>query len=165
LSKDVPDQKKPAPKRKKPAPKDEARRAVSTAVTERMRELGFTVAEISRRTGLSETTIHGVIQVTSRPAKSTLALLSAVLSWRINHLYNILYGRAHENVTAKSPLEEYLVQVVDRLAVIDTLQEDVSEVKGIVRRINGKIDAMIAGPQVQAAEEPSQGGPRPRGQL
>lgn len=120
MPKDVPKQ----PRRKKDTPKDEDRRAVGKAVTERMRQRGLTVAEINRRTGLSETTIYAVIQVTGQPTKSTLALLSAVLNWRIDHLYNILWGRAHENVATESPLEENLAQVVRGLADIDTLRED-----------------------------------------
>jgi cyanate lyase len=128
----------------KDAPKEDDRRAVSTAVTDRMRELGFSVAEIRRRTGLSETTIHAVIQRTGQPTKSTLALLSAVLDWRINHLYNILHGRPHENVAPASPLEKNLAQLARRLADIDTLREDVSELKDIVHRIDGKIDVVIA---------------------
>ncbi|MBV9380991.1 MAG: helix-turn-helix transcriptional regulator [Streptosporangiaceae bacterium] len=157
MPKDAPEQSeqnKDAPKkprRKKDAPKDEDRQAVGMAVTERMHQLGLTVAEINRRTGLSETTIYAVIQVTGQPTKSTLALLSAVLDWRINHLYNILQGRAHENVVTESPLEKNLAQLVRGLADIDTLRGDVSELKGdvselkdVVHRIDGKVDVVIA---------------------
>jgi transcriptional regulator with XRE-family HTH domain len=140
LPKDAPEQKH-APKA---AAKQEARQAVSTAVTERMHQLGLTVAEINRRTGLSETTIYAVIQVTGQPTKSTLALLSAVLDWRLNHLYNILRGRAHENIVTESPLEKNLAQLVRGLADINTLREDVSELKDVVNRIDGKVDVVIA---------------------
>jgi hypothetical protein len=145
LPKDAPEQKKRAPKA---AAKYEDRQAVSTAVTERMHQLGLTVAEINRCTGLSETTIYAVIQVTGQPTKSTLALLSVVLDWRINHLYNILQGRAHENVVTESPLEKNLAQLVRGLADINTLREDVSELKEVVRRIDGKVDVVIASQQV-----------------
>lgn len=141
------EQKKNAPKkprRKKDVPKDEDRQAVGTAVTERMHQLRLTVAEINRRTGLSETTIYAVIQVTGQPTKSTLALLSAVLEWRIDHLYNILQGRAHENVVAESALEKNLAQVVRGLADMDTLRADVSELKDVVYRIDEKVDVVIA---------------------
>lgn len=146
MPKDVPKQ----PGRKKRTPKDEDRRAVGKAVTERMHQRGLTVAEINRRTGLSETTIYAVIQVTGQPTKSTLALLSAVLNWRIDHLYNILWGRAQENVVPESPLEEDLAQVLRGLADIDTLREDVSELKGnvselkdVVYRIDEKVDVVV----------------------
>jgi cyanate lyase len=141
LPKDAPERKQRAPKA---AAKHEDRQAVSTAVTERMRQLGLTVAEINRRTGLSETTIYAVIQVTGQPTKSTLALLSAVLDWRINHLYNILRGRAHENIVPESPLEKNLAQLVSGLAGIGTLREDVSELKEVVHRIDGKVDVVLA---------------------
>jgi cyanate lyase len=142
LPKDAPEQKKKhVPKA---AAKYEDRQAVSTAVTERMHQLGLTAAEINRRTGLSETTIYAVIQVTGQPTKSTLALLSAVLDWRINHLYNILQGRAHENVVTESPLEKNLAQLVRGLADIGTLQENVSELKDVVHRIDRKVDVVIA---------------------
>lgn len=133
------------PRRKKDAPEDENRQAVGTAVTERMHERALTVAEINRRTGLSETTIYAVIQRTGRPTKSTLALLSAVLEWRINHLYNILQGRAHENVETESPLEKNLAQLVRGLTDIGTLRQDVSELKDVVYRIDEKVDVVIAG--------------------
>lgn len=141
----------PKPGRKKDTPKDEDRRAVGKAVTERMHKRGLTVAEINRRTGLSETTIYAVIQVTGQPTKSTLALLSAVLNWRIDHLYNILWGKGHENVVTESPLEEKLAQVVRGLADIATLRGDVSELKGnvselkdVVYRIGEKVDVVFA---------------------
>jgi len=148
LPKDAPEQKKHAPKA---AAKYEDRQAVSAAVTERMHQLGLTAAEINRRTGLSETTIYAVIQVTGQPTKSTLALLSVVLDWRINHLYNILQGRAHENIVTESPLEKNLAQLVRGLAGIDTLQEDVSELKDVVRRIDGKVDVVIASQHASSA--------------
>jgi transcriptional regulator with XRE-family HTH domain len=151
LPKDAPEQseqEKDAPKkprRKKDAPKDEDRQAVGAAVTKRIPQLGLTVAEINRRTGLSESTIYAVIQVTGKPTKSTLALLSAVLDWPINYLYNILQGRAHENVVTESPLEKNLAQLVRGLADIDTLRDDVSELKDVVHRIDGKVDLVITG--------------------
>jgi hypothetical protein len=151
LPKDAPEQseqKKNAPKKprpKKDAPKDKDRQAVGAAVTGRIHQLGLTVAEINRRTGLSESTIYAVIQVTGQPTKSTLALLSAVLDWPINYLYNILQGRAHENVVTESPLEKNLAQLVRGLADIDTLRDDVSELKDVVHRIDGKVDLVIAG--------------------
>jgi hypothetical protein len=44
----------------------------------------------------------------------------------------------------ESPLEKNLAQLVRGLADIDTLQEDVSELKDVVRRIDGKVDVVIA---------------------
>lgn len=140
------------PRRKKDPPKDEDRQAVGTAVTERMHQLGLTVAEINRRTGLSETTIYAVIQVTGQPTKSTLGLLSAVLDWRINHLYNILQGRAHENVVTESPLEKNLAQLVRGLADIGTLRGDLSELKDVVHRIDEKVDVVIAGRHASSSD-------------
>ncbi len=151
MSKDAPKQR---PKRKKKdPPKDENRRAVSTAVTERMGELGLTVTEINKRTGLSETTIYAVTQVTGLPTKSTLALLSVVLDWPINHLHNILWDRAHENTATESPLEENLAQLVRKLADIDTLRGDVSELKDVVHRIDEKVDVVIAGQHASAPDD------------
>ena len=143
------------PRRKKYAPRDEDRQKVGAAVTARISECGLTVAEINRRTGLSETTIYAVTQVTGQPTKSTLALLSAALDWPINHLYNILQGRGHENVVTESPLERNLAQLVRGLADIDALRGDVSELKDVVHRIDGKMDLVIASrhaPPVTSAE-------------
>ena len=128
----------------KNAPKDDGRRAVSRAVTDRMHELGCTVAEISRRTGQSETTIYSVIQEKGQPTRSTLALLSAGLDWQIDHLDNILHGVPHENVVSPSPLEQNLAQLARGLTDIDTLRENVSELKDIVHSIDRKLDVVIA---------------------
>jgi len=111
---------------------------------DRIHELGFTVAEISRRTGQSETTIHAVIQGKGQPTRSTLALLSAGLDWQIDHLDNILHGIPHEDAESASPLERNLAQLARGLAEIDTLREDVSELKDIVYRMDRKMDVVIA---------------------
>jgi cyanate lyase len=116
--------------------KDDNRRAVSSAVTDRMRELGITVAEIRRRTGQSETTIHGVIRGKGRPTKSTLTLLSVGLDWQRNHLDNILQGTPHKNAVPAPPLEGYLAKIARELADINTLREDVSELKEVVYRMD-----------------------------
>jgi len=160
LPKDAPgqsEQEKDAPRkprRKKDAPKDEDRRAVGATVTKRINELRITVAEINRRTGMSESTIYAVIQVTGRPTKSTLALLSAVLDWPIDYLYNILQGRAHENVVTESPLERDLAQLVRGLADIDTLRDNVSELKDVVYRIDEKVDLVIADQHASSGDAP-----------
>lgn len=126
-------------------PEDEDWRAVSTAVTERMREIGVTAAEIHRRTGMSEKTFYDVTLIRGRPTRSTLTLLSLFLEWREDHLYNILRGRADENTARESPAERYLVQLVqEKLTGIDTLREEVSELKEVVDRIDGKVDVVIA---------------------
>ena len=130
--------------RKKDAPKGGDWQAVGPAVIERMQQLGLSVTAIRKLSGLSETTIYDVIQVRGRPRKSTLALLSAVLDWRIDHLDNILQGRAHENVMTESPLEKNLAQVIRGLADLNTLRADVSELKDVVHRIDGKVDIVIA---------------------
>jgi hypothetical protein len=163
LSEDAPERRddapkrKGAPRRKRDVPKREDRRAVGVAVEDRIKELGTTAVEIHRQTGLSETTIGSVIHGNGPLVKSTLALLSAVLKWRMDHLYNILHGRAHENVALESPLEESLAELARGLAGIDTMRKDVSalkndvselksDVRGIkndVHQIGGQIDLVI----------------------
>src|ERR1700753_1965702 len=111
---------------------------------DRLRELGYTVAEISRRTGQSETTIHGVIRGKGQPTKSTLALLSAALDWPIDYLDNILKGTPQRNAVSLSPLEQNLAQLARKLTDIDTLRENVSELTDIIHQIDKKMDIMIA---------------------
>jgi hypothetical protein len=45
----------------------------------------------------------------------------------------------------ESPLEKNLAQLVRGLADIDTLRDDVSELKDVVHRIDGKVDLAITG--------------------
>jgi hypothetical protein len=44
----------------------------------------------------------------------------------------------------ESPLEKSLAQLARKLADIDTLRGDVSELKDVVYRIDGKVDVVIA---------------------
>jgi transcriptional regulator with XRE-family HTH domain len=125
-------------------PEDYNLGAVSKALTDRIDELGLTAAQICKRAGMSETTIHKIIQMKGPASKSTLALLSLMLGWQESHLHNIMLGKPNENAVPASPLEENLAQLARGLADIDTLRVDVSELKQIVHRIDGKIDVVIA---------------------
>jgi len=108
-----------------------------------MGQLGVSTAELRRRSGLSVNTIRGITEGTSRHNKSTWVAISAVLEWPWDYLVNILNGRADRNVTAKSPMETHLAKLVDGLAEIDALRQDVAVLKDIVHEIDKKIDVVI----------------------
>jgi transcriptional regulator with XRE-family HTH domain len=131
------------------------RQAVGWAVRERMAQLGFSTAELARRSGLSETTIRDIMQGTSRNNKSTLVAISAVLSWPPDYLVNILHGDADKNVAPESPLETYLAKLALGLAEIGALREDIAGLKEIVDRIDKKLDVMS---EARGSSAHSQGG-------
>ena len=82
-----------------PEEKDEA--AVGEAVRDRMYELHFSMAQLVRETGLSETTIRYIGQPNTTRSKSVLVALSAGLRWRHDHLANILAGYPGRNAQAQ----------------------------------------------------------------
>ena len=127
----------------KDAPAEETRAEVARAVSGRMGQLGVSTAELRRRSGLSVNTIRGITERTSRHNRSTWVAISAALEWPWDYLVNILNGRADRNVTARSPMETHLAKLVDGLAEIDVLRQDVTVLKDIVHEIDKKIDVVI----------------------
>ena len=127
----------------KDAPTEEARAEVARAVSGRMGQLGVSTAELRRRSGLSVNTIRGITEGMSRHNRSTWVAISAVLEWPWDYLVNILNGRPDKNVTVKSPLETHLAKLVDGLAEIGALRQDVAGLKDIVHEIDKKIDVVI----------------------
>jgi hypothetical protein len=127
----------------KDAPTERARAEVARAVSGRMGQLGVSTAELRRRSGLSVNTIRGITEGTSRHNRSTWVAISAVLEWPWDYLVNILNGRSDKNVTIKSPLEAHLARLVDGLAEIDALRQDVAGLKDIVHEIDKKVNVVI----------------------
>ena len=127
----------------KDAPAEGARAEVARAVSGRMGQLGVSAAELRRRSGLSVNTIRGITEGASRHNRSTWVAISAVLEWPWDYLVNILDGRSDKNVMPKSPLETHLAKLVDGLAEIDALRQDVSGLTDIVHEIDRKINLVI----------------------
>jgi hypothetical protein len=121
-----------------------------------MGQLGFSAAELRRRSGLSVNTIRGITDGTSRHNRSTWVAISAVLEWPWDYLVNILNDRADKNVTAQSPLETHLAKLAEGLAEIDVLRQDVAVLVDIVHEIDRKIDVVVG--SQQASGEGSQSG-------
>jgi hypothetical protein len=131
----------------KDAPTEEARAEVARAVSGRMGELGFSAAELRRRSGLSVNTIRRITEGTSRHNTSTWVAISAVLEWPWDYLVNILDDRADKNVTTQSPLETHLVKLAGGLAEIDVLRQDVAVLIDVVHEIDKKIDVVVGSRQ------------------
>ena len=128
------------------------------AVRGRMKQLGISAAELRRRSGLSVNTIRGITEGTTRHNRSTWVAISAVLEWPWDYLVNILNGNAGRNATAKSPMETQLAKLVDGLADIDALRQDVAVLGDIVHEIDGKIEVVIRSRHTSAGES----SPEPR---
>lgn len=114
--------------------------AVGNAIRDRMRELNISTAELARETGLPETTIRYLRRPTSRPNRSVLIAISAVLRWRHDHLLNILHGEPHKNVLIK-PLLEYRLREIIHSEIV-ALKEEIVALTGTLHAINNKIDMM-----------------------
>ena len=127
----------------KDAPEDSHWAAVGQAVSERMTELGFSQAEVTRRSYLTDNTIRDIMQGARSPHKSSLAVIAVVLGWPLDYLVNILHGEADKNLVPESPLESHLADLAHGLAEIGALREDVAGIKGLVERIDEKIDVAI----------------------
>jgi len=65
------------------------------------------------------------------------------LDWPWDYLVNILSGKSDKNVTPQSPLETHLAKLVDGLAEIDALRQDVAGLNNIVHEIDRKISLVI----------------------
>lgn len=121
-------------------------------VKARMAELGVSVTEIVRRSGLRPNTINGVRKGTGEANQSTLVALSAALEWHYEYLYKVVCGEAIEEDARKatekapgsaSPLEVHLAKLAAGVAGVGALREEVANLSDVVHRIDGKID-MIA---------------------
>ena len=120
-------------------PTARARAEAARVVNERMGKLRISAAELRRLSGLSINTIRAITEGSGKPNRSTWVAVSAVLDLPWDYLVNILSGRQDKNV-ANSPLEKYLV---DRLAEIDVLRQDVVGLVDLVHEIDRKIDIAI----------------------
>jgi transcriptional regulator with XRE-family HTH domain len=99
---------------------DGAWAAVGAAVRERMTMLGLTVAELSRRTGLSETTVRSLSKGTAVANPSTLVAVSAALGWPRGYLRSVA-GREPVPLAAAAP----------------------APVRDVLARIEVKLDALL----------------------
>jgi transcriptional regulator with XRE-family HTH domain len=125
-----------------PAP--EVRAEVARVVRRRMAQLGFSLAELRRRSGLAPNTLHGITEGMSGDRnKSTWVALAAGLNWPWDYFLNILNGRADKNVTAESPLEARLAKLADGLAEIGALRQEVTGLKDIFHVVDKKIDIVL----------------------
>ena len=70
--------------------------AVDAAVRSRLAVLEMPLAELSRRSGLSETTIR-YLRLEAKRQRSTLVALSAALGFRPGHLEDVLRRRAQDD--------------------------------------------------------------------
>ena len=119
------------------------RAEVARVVSGRMGQLGISMAELGRRSGLSVNTIRGITGGASRHNRSTLVAISAVLEWPWDYLVNILDGRSEKNVRPRSPLETHLVKLADGLAEIDALRADIAGLTDVVHQVDRKVNLVI----------------------
>jgi len=111
---------------------------VRAAVRDRMRELGMSISELSRRSGLSQTTIRSVRR-TGQTNRAQLVAVSAALRWRFDYLTNIASGEPEKNVRINPPAS-VLVERVLR-AEIDPLKEQVRTLQETLAGLASKLAA------------------------
>jgi transcriptional regulator with XRE-family HTH domain len=91
--------------------------AVGAAVRERMTALQVRTAALSRRTGLSETTIRCLARGTSPRQASTLDTVSAVPGWPPSYLRWVA-DREPLSMTPTVPVREALARIERKLDVL-----------------------------------------------
>jgi hypothetical protein len=123
-----------------------------------MLELGMSTAALARETGLPETTIRylGRSRDANRHRRSTLVVVSAVLSWRYDHLTNILHGEPYTNITSTSG-GAYLKRLLN--AELNALKEETAALRRTVQKMRRKVD-MLPVAQGTADNEVWQGSQR-----
>jgi lambda repressor-like predicted transcriptional regulator len=133
--------------------------AVDRAIKDELRERDMPLAELARKTGLSENTIRYMGE-SSGGTESPLVAIAAVLDWPLDYLRNILHGEPEKNVqdpaetpdssesVTDSPLEKILRTELgpvkrDIAALRGIVHRDVAALRGIVDKMDQKIDRII----------------------
>lgn len=107
--------------------------AVATAMTQRVRELGWRQRELAERSGVSQAIVRELQHhtVERRRSPRTLAALSTALGWHPSHLQEVLRG---EPVTTMDRIAEPAATFTpDARSRLDDLDE---HVRGIATRLD-----------------------------
>lgn len=111
--------------------------AVETAIHLRMRKLGWSIARLSRESGISEPTIRYIgQQPETKRQRPTLVALSAALGCPYTYLVDVLRGEADPDVPPPSPAEAAFFNGL--------LQAEIGPLKAKMDVINDKVDELLA---------------------
>ena len=122
--------------------------AVDQAIKERLRARGMSLAQLARETALSETTIRNIGKGDGG-TESPLVAIAAVLGWPLDYLRNILHREPGKNALASAETPESTESLVEPQfrkllhAELGPVKKDVAALRGIVDRIDHKIDRIM----------------------
>ena len=121
---------------------NEGRRAAARALEDLMREKKLWPADVAKLAKLSENTVRDLMKGNKQQNISSWDLTSKALGCG-DDLINILHGKADAIAPVKSPMERQLAQLVEEMAQLGALREDVAVLKDVIQRIDEKIDLII----------------------
>jgi hypothetical protein len=122
--------------------------AVDRAIKDRLREVRMPLAELARKSAVSENTIRYMGE-SSGGTESPLVAIAAALGWPLDYLRNILHEEPEKNAaysaetpeSSESLAEPYFRKLLR--AELGPMRKDVAALRGIVDRMDQKIDRII----------------------
>lgn len=107
--------------------------AVHVAVSRLMRELGLSIARLSRESGVSETTIRYIRRPDKRQ-RSTLVALAAALECQHDYLVDVLRGAADPETSPQPPAD---------VALLGSMSEKLDGIRETLHDIDGKVETIL----------------------
>jgi hypothetical protein len=126
--------------------------AARDAMFDRMAEKGLSVAELAALTGQSETTIRsfgkterddktaGADKI-KRANKSTLALISVMLDWKHDHLWNIAQGEPEKN--SGSTMEIAYARTLRQMKEYNSLKSAIAALHDSLHEVEEEITRLM----------------------
>lgn len=126
--------------------------SVAEALRERLDERGMNPTTLSRRSGVSLTTVRELLQNTNARKRfpRTMNALSAALGWPPDHLHNVLRHETDEQIRG---MREQLDELRERLDVMERRDPAVSELNELHDSITRRLDELA-----ETESEPSGNG-------
>lgn len=112
--------------------------AVDEAVYLRLKELTWSVAHLSRESGITENTIRNLKEPRERN-RSTLVALSGALGYPYDYLVDVHHGKADPREQPPSPVELAFIRNI--------VQSEVSPLKQMIETIDGKVTTLLSRPE------------------
>ena len=114
--------------------------AARKAMLDRMAKKGISVAELTKNTGQSETTIRSLGNPT-QANKSTLALISVMLGWKHDHLWNIVRGEPEKN--SGSTMEIAYARTLRQMKEYNALKSAIAALHDSLHEVDEKITQLM----------------------
>jgi lambda repressor-like predicted transcriptional regulator len=134
--------------------------AVDQAIKAQLDATGMALAQLARDTGLSENTIRYMGE-SDGGTESPLVAIAAVFGWPLDYLRNILHGEPEKNdqdpaetLESSESLAEPRFRNLLR-AELGPVKKDVAALRGIVDRMDQKIDRIVRDRDNEGSDDPA----------